>query len=119
MQHAQMMYISRKGACDRVCKGAYDISAADMLSPSLYLLQEASSVKGGEDGTAAVATLSSAIEQATPFSALEDEVEAAVGLRERWVRRAEAVGQLDQAMQEVRIQTLGGGESAQATTSSM
>lgn len=59
-------------------------------------------MRGGGDGATAVATLSVSIEQASHFGALEDEVEAAEALRERWVRRAEAVGQLDHVMQEVR-----------------
>lgn len=46
--------------------------------------------------------LSTAIRAAAQFAALEDEVEAAVALQERWVRRAEAVAKLDLIMHEVR-----------------
>ncbi len=47
--------------------------------------------------------LSAAIEEASAYMALEEEVEAAVALRERWERRAGAVARLDSVIVEARL----------------
>lgn len=65
-------------------------------------LRDATTVKGGGDGATAMGILSTAIRAAAQFAALEDEVEAAEALQERWGRRAEAVAKLDLIMHEVR-----------------
>ncbi len=49
--------------------------------------------------------LTAAIEDASAYKALEEEVEAATALRERWERRAGAVARLDSVIAEVRLQT--------------
>ena len=49
--------------------------------------------------------LTAAIEGASAYQALEEEVEAAVALRERWERRAGAVARLDSVIVEVRVCT--------------
>ena len=47
--------------------------------------------------------LTAAIEEASAYKALEEDVEAAVVLRERWERRAGAVARLDSVIVEVRV----------------
>ena len=47
--------------------------------------------------------LRAAIAEASAYKALDEEVEAAIALRERWERRAGAVARLDSVIVEVRV----------------
>lgn len=99
LQTALAMSPGATQALAAVAEGAAQAASAQLAAEAA--LRSASAAKGGGDGASAVVALTAAIRQAEQFDALEEEVEAAEALRERWLRRAEAVEKLEEVMQKV------------------